>query len=68
MSRGIFLRPLFGSTLLLCFALTLPGQLNRGVIEEQGTHDKLICNGGLYAHLHNTVATAGGRGFSHTSS
>jgi len=42
--------------------------LNRGVIEEQGTHDKLICNGGLYAHLHNTVAAAGGRGLSHTSS
>ena len=26
--------------------------LNRGVIEEQGTHDQLIRNGGLYAHLH----------------
>ncbi len=33
--------------------------LNRGVIEEQGAHDKLIRNGGLYAHLHNTVGTSG---------
>ncbi len=28
--------------------------LNRGVIEEQGTHDQLIRNGGLYTHLHTT--------------
>ena len=28
--------------------------LNRGVIEEQGTHDQLIRTGGLYTHLHNT--------------
>ena len=27
--------------------------LNRGVIEEQGTHDQLISKGGLYKHLHN---------------
>jgi len=26
--------------------------LNRGVVEEQGTHDQLIRNDGLYAHLH----------------
>ena len=28
--------------------------LNRGVIEEQGTHDQLISTEGLYKHLHNT--------------
>ena len=28
--------------------------LHRGVIEEQGTHDQLISNGGLYKHLHST--------------
>jgi ABC-type multidrug transport system fused ATPase/permease subunit len=28
--------------------------LNRGLIEEQGTHDQLISNGGLYKNLHNT--------------
>lgn len=27
--------------------------LNRGVIEEQGTHDQLLRTGGIYAHLHN---------------
>src|SRR5213082_3470867 len=27
--------------------------LNRGVIEEQGTHDELIRTGGLYTHLHS---------------
>ena len=27
--------------------------LNRGVIEEQGTHDQLIHTGGLYTHLHS---------------
>lgn len=27
--------------------------LNRGVIEEQGTHEQLIGSGGLYTHLHN---------------
>jgi len=32
--------------------------VNRGVIEEQGTHPQLIRNGGLYAHLHNTPAVA----------
>ncbi len=30
--------------------------LNRGVIEEQGTHDQLIGNGGLYTHLHSVPA------------
>ena len=30
--------------------------LNRGVIEEQGTHDQLISSGGLYTHLHNAPA------------
>jgi ABC-type bacteriocin/lantibiotic exporter with double-glycine peptidase domain len=34
--------------------------VNRGVIEEQGTHPQLIRNGGLYAHLHNTPAVAAG--------
>jgi ABC-type bacteriocin/lantibiotic exporter with double-glycine peptidase domain len=34
--------------------------VNRGVIEEQGTHPQLIRNGGLYAHLHNTPAVVGG--------
>jgi len=28
--------------------------LNRGVIEEEGTHDKLICTSGLYKHLCST--------------
>jgi ABC-type bacteriocin/lantibiotic exporter with double-glycine peptidase domain len=32
--------------------------VNRGLIEEQGTHPQLIRNGGLYAHLHNTPAVA----------
>ncbi len=32
--------------------------VNRGVIEEQGTHPQLIRNGGLYAHLHNIPAVA----------
>jgi len=27
--------------------------LNRGVIQEQGTHDQLIRTGGLYTHLHS---------------
>jgi len=31
--------------------------LNRGAIEEQGAHDDLISSGGLYAYLHNTLAT-----------
>ncbi len=35
--------------------------VNRGVIEEQGTHPQLIRNGGLYAHLHNTPAVAAGQ-------
>jgi len=30
--------------------------LNRGVIEEQGTHDRLISSGGAYAYLHSTLA------------
>jgi ABC-type bacteriocin/lantibiotic exporter with double-glycine peptidase domain len=30
--------------------------LNRGVIEEQGTHDQLIRSGGLYTHLHSAPA------------
>jgi ABC-type bacteriocin/lantibiotic exporter with double-glycine peptidase domain len=34
--------------------------VNRGVIEEQGTHPQLIRSGGLYAHLHNTPAVAAG--------
>ena len=34
--------------------------VNRGMIEEQGTHPQLIRNGGLYAHLHNTPAVAAG--------
>jgi ABC-type bacteriocin/lantibiotic exporter with double-glycine peptidase domain len=34
--------------------------VNRGVIEEQGTHPELIRNGGLYAHLHNAPAVAAG--------
>ena len=29
--------------------------LNRGVIEEQGTHDQLLGMGNLYAHLHNST-------------
>jgi len=36
--------------------------LNRGVIEEQGTHDQLISNGGLYMHLHNAPGTLIGAG------
>ncbi len=32
--------------------------VNRGAIEEQGTHPQLIRNGGLYAHLNNTPAVA----------
>jgi len=35
--------------------------VNRGVIEEQGTHPQLISNGGLYAHLHNTPTVAADR-------
>ena len=27
--------------------------LNRGVIEEQGTHEELICTGGLYSQLYS---------------
>ena len=30
--------------------------LNRGMIEEQGTHDQLIHTGGLYTHLHSAPA------------
>jgi ATP-binding cassette subfamily B protein len=36
--------------------------LNGGNVEEQGTHDRLIGNGGLYALLHNSPAAAGGQG------
>jgi ABC-type multidrug transport system fused ATPase/permease subunit len=32
--------------------------VNRGVIEEQGTHPQLIRNGGIYAHLHNIPTVA----------
>src|SRR5260370_8340881 len=28
--------------------------VNRGVVEEQGSHDQLIRSGGLYVYLHNT--------------
>ncbi len=35
--------------------------LNRGAIEEQGTHDQLIRNGGLYAHFQHKIAAAGDR-------
>ncbi len=38
--------------------------LNGGTVEEQGTHDRLIGNGGLYALLHNSPAEASGQGFS----
>jgi ABC-type bacteriocin/lantibiotic exporter with double-glycine peptidase domain len=38
--------------------------LNGGIVEEQGTHDRLICNGGLYALLHNSPAAASRQGFS----
>jgi ABC-type multidrug transport system fused ATPase/permease subunit len=37
--------------------------LNGGIVEEQGTHDRLIGNGGLYALLHNSPAAARGQGF-----
>ena len=37
--------------------------LNGGIVEEQGTHDRLVGNGGLYALLHNSPAPAGGQGF-----
>src|SRR5207245_7458465 len=30
--------------------------LNRGVIEQQGTHDQLIRTGGMYSHLHSVPA------------
>ncbi len=42
--------------------------LNRGAIEEQGTHDQLIRNGCLYARLQQTVSAVGGRGLSHVPS
>jgi ATP-binding cassette subfamily B protein len=32
--------------------------LNRGVIEEQGTHDHLLSRGGLYSRLNSTPAAA----------
>ena len=37
--------------------------LNGGIVEEQGTHDRLVGNGGLYALLHNSPAPARGQGF-----
>ncbi|HEX9271273.1 MAG TPA: ABC transporter ATP-binding protein [Candidatus Binatia bacterium] len=42
--------------------------LNGGIVEEQGTHDRLIRNGGLYVLLHNLPAAASGQGFSPISS
>jgi len=42
--------------------------LNGGTVEEQGTHDRLIGKGGLYALLHSSPAAAGGRGFYPVSS
>jgi ABC-type bacteriocin/lantibiotic exporter with double-glycine peptidase domain len=33
--------------------------LNRGAIEEQGTHDQLMGRGGIYMYLQNTAAAAG---------
>jgi len=36
--------------------------LSGGTVEEQGTHDRLICNGGLYTLLHNSPAAPGGHG------
>ncbi len=43
--------------------------LNRGVIEEQGTHDHLIRTGGLYAYLHHApTSLASGQNLSHISS
>jgi ABC-type multidrug transport system fused ATPase/permease subunit len=42
--------------------------LNGGVIEEQGTHDRLIRKGGLYALLHNSLAADSGHRFSRISS
>lgn len=42
--------------------------LNRGVIEEQGTHNHLMSSGGLYSYLHNTLAVAtDDQGFSSVS-
>jgi len=31
--------------------------LDQGAVEEQGTHDQLMRNGGLYAHLHSAPVT-----------
>ena len=42
--------------------------LNGGIVEEQGTHDRLIGKGGLYTFLHNSPAAASGQGFSSVSS
>jgi len=36
--------------------------LSDGIVQEQGTHDRLIGNGGLYALLHNSPAVAGRQG------
>jgi len=35
--------------------------VNRGVIEEQGTHDRLIRSGGIYTYLYNTPAVSADR-------
>jgi ABC-type bacteriocin/lantibiotic exporter with double-glycine peptidase domain len=38
--------------------------LNRGLVEEQGTHEQLMHQGGLYAYLHNMpVTVTNGHGF-----
>jgi len=37
--------------------------LNSGIVEEQGTHDRLISKCSLYALLHNSPAAAGEPGF-----
>jgi len=42
--------------------------LNGGIVEEQGTHDRLIGHGGLYALLHNSPAAVSEQGFSSISS
>jgi len=41
--------------------------LNGGIVEEQGTHDRLVGNGGLYSLLHNSPAAPSGQGFSPVS-
>lgn len=41
--------------------------LSGGIVEEQGTHDRLVGNGGLYSLLHSSPATPSGQGFSPVS-